>query len=361
MLDAATGPIVPSFVCSEPVYIEGQSYVERLLSAGMNAVSVSIGALRDDFETVLRTMHQYHNLFLAEERSTLVRTTGDIEDRVRDGRLGIIFWSQTGGMVEDQLWRWSVLHALGLRVCGIAYNESNILGYGCVDPEDRGLTSFGRQAVQEMNYLGITVDITHSGPRTSMEAVEYSSQPVIASHSNAHSLCASHRNLSDELIRAIAERGGVIGVSPLSIMTYREVGVRPTLSDYLDMLEHILQLVGPDHVAIGSDVFECNTKIVWEATFKRKHPMPWTFETQHASDFDKMHKWPNAVAGLLERGYSDEDLVKIIGLNWLRVFKQTWRDESGKTGGGDAGWAAVPDLFDSASESRFRADHGSTT
>jgi membrane dipeptidase len=99
--------------------------------------------------------------------------------------------------------------------------------------------------------------------------------------------------------------------------------VRPTLSDYLDMLEHILQLVGPDHVAIGSDVFECNTKIVFESTFKR-YPMPWRLGTNYASDFDYMHKWPNVIAGLLERGYSDEDLVKIIGLNWLRVFKQTW-------------------------------------
>ncbi len=322
IIDALSGHIV----APEPPPRDGKSYLDRLRGSGVDVINITLAAHSDSFEKTLNMMYHYFNLMSATPDSTMqIETVEDIRTAHREGKIGIIFGSQTGTLVERDISRWTLLHKLGLRVCQITYNERNDLGDGCMEPENRGLTSYGRQAVQEMNRLGIVVDLSHVGERTALDATEYSTKPVIYSHSNAKALTPSRRNLTDEQMRAVAATGGVVGISSFSMMTYRELGERPTLEDYLNHIDYAVGLLGVDHVGIGSDIFESYTELSWTSSTKRMYPMPYDYETKVAKGFMYVSELPNVIRGLVTRGYSDTDMEKILGGNWLRVFKEVWQ------------------------------------
>lgn len=339
-------PVTGHMVNPEPPAVDGKSYLDRVIDAGLNVVGVTLAAHVDDFDTFVEMAYHYLNLMSALPNKTMqIERVADIETAVRQNKLGIIFGAQTGGMVGTEIWRWTILHKLGLRICALTYNERNPLGDGCLEPNDQGLTSFGRQAVQEMNRLGITLDVSHVGPRTTMDALEFTSKPPIASHSNAQARTASRRNLSPEAMRIIADKNGVMGLTGFSAMTHRENGVRPTINDFLDMIDHVVDAIGIDHVGIGSDMFESYTKLSWESTTKRMYPQPWMYETRFTEGFSHISDWPWAIEGLVARGYSDEDIQKLIGQNWLRVFTDTWATEVGDVPASDIGWQGQADHY----------------
>lgn len=322
IIDALSGHIV----APEPPPMDGKSYLDRLRESGVNAVNITLAAHSDGFEEILKMMYHNFNLVSAVPDLTMqVETVDDIRTAHREGKLGIIFGSQTGTMVGRDISRWTILHKLGLRVSQVTYNERNELGDGCMEPENRGLTSYGRQAVQEMNRLGIVVDLSHVGERTALDATEYSKKPVIYSHSNAKALTPSRRNLTDEQMKSCAATGGVVGISSFSMMTYKTLGERPTLENYLDHIDYAVGLLGVDHVGIGSDIFESYTKLSWTSSTKRMYPMPYEYETKVAEGFMYVSELPNVIRGLVTRGYSDADMEKILGGNWLRVFSQVWQ------------------------------------
>ncbi len=322
IIDALSGHIV----APEPPPMDGKSYLDRLRGSGVNVINITLAAHSDGFEEILKMMYHYYNLMSAEPELTMqVETVDDIATAHREGRIGIIFGSQTGTMVGRDISRWTILHKLGLRVCQVTYNERNELGDGCMEPENRGLTSYGRQAVQEMNRLGIVVDLSHVGERTALDATAYSTKPVIYSHSNAKALTPSRRNLTDEQMKNCAATGGVVGISSFSMMTYKTLGERPALDDYLNHVDYTVSLLGIDHVGIGSDIFESYTKLSWTSSTKRMYPMPYEYETKVAEGFMYVSELPNVIRGLVGRGYSDADLERILGGNWLRVFSKVWR------------------------------------
>ena len=130
-------------------------------------------------------------------------------------------------------------------------------------------------------------------------------------------------------MKKVAQTNGAIGLTPHSMMTYREYGKRPTLSDFLDMVEYAVSLIGIDHIGIGTDLMEQFTKLTWEATTKRMYPSPYFFETMSAEGFHSVSYFPNMIEGLVGRGFSDEDIKKILGLNWIRVFSDVWAPNAG--------------------------------
>jgi membrane dipeptidase len=323
MLDALSGRII----APEPPPVDGVSYLDRVISSGLNVVNMTLAARSDDFEVILEQMYQYFNLMSAKPDKVLhVKTVADIARAYREGRLGIIFGSQSGTPVGKVIGRWTILHQLGLRICQITYNERNDYGDGCMEPENRGLTAYGRMAVQEMNRLGICVDLSHVGERTALDAIEYSAKPVIFTHSNPKAVSPSRRNATDEQMKKMAATGGVMGMTPHSMLTYRTLGIRPTIEDFLDMVDYAVQLIGIDHVGIGTDLMEQFTKLTWESTTKRMYPNPYFYETMWADGFNSVSHWPRAVDGLVRRGYSDEDIAKIVGGNWIRVFGEVWEE-----------------------------------
>ena len=202
----------------------------------------------------------------------------------------------------------------------LTYNERNPLGDGCTERTDAGLSDLGVQVVAEMNRLGIVIDLSHVGYRTSMEAMEASRAPVIFSHSNAKAICNSARNLTDDQIRAAAAGGGVVGVNAFPAFVSRDPA--PSVEHFLDHIDHMVGLIGENHVGLGCD-FSRETEDDYEY-FKYKEDVyprpPWVYP----AGIDGFAKIPNVSRGLVARGYRDDTIRKILGGNFFRIFRQVW-------------------------------------
>jgi membrane dipeptidase len=313
-----------SIVSPEPPIKDGKGHVERALEAGVNVLNVTLAAHADTFDRFLDQVADYLDLFDARDNTMQVETIADIAKAKESGKLGIIFGVQTGSIVGTDMYLWSIAHKLGCRIAQLTYNERNLLGDGCMEPENRGLTSYGRQSIQEMNRLGICLDLSHAGERTSLDATAFSAKPAMYSHANPKAIGPGKRNITDEQMKEMAARGGVMGLSPHSMLSHKKAGVRANVDDLMDFFDYAIDLIGIDHVAVGSDVFESFTKLSWETTTKRWYPSGFLWETMAAEGFSGVHEFLNLTRGLVARGYSDEDIAKVLGGNWLRLFKEVW-------------------------------------
>jgi len=318
MLGGAVGLLTPP--PSDPL-----AYGKKLVDGGLSAANLTMGLYARDIKPVLVEFFDHQNLFADAPHALLhVRTTDDIHEARRSGRLGIIQGVQGLHFIEEETAYIQILATLGLRVAALTYNESTQFGAGCLEPTDNGLTLLGRRAVRELNRCGILVDVSHAGERTSLEIAEMSEKPVAATHSNAKALTPSGRNLTDEQIKAFAATGGIIGISPYS--PFCATVMRPTLDDVLQHFRYVADLVGPEHVAIGTDFFP-HSKIKWENGTRRMYPEmvgPYVFETLYAEGLTDHRDLPNLPAALETTGFSKAEVEGICAGNALRVLKAAW-------------------------------------
>jgi membrane dipeptidase len=179
-----------------------------------------------------------------------------------------------------------------------------------------------------MNRYGIIIDLAHTGARTSLDAIEASADPVVISHANPVALNPSFRNKTDELIKALAAKGGVLGLVSWNVLVERAPGKRPTISDYADHIEYAVNLVGIDHVGIGSDINDNFRALPVRSEFEEKYYfMLGAYEdiaNAWPDGFAAVEDYPNLTRTLLERGFSDEDILKLWGGNFLRVAEKVW-------------------------------------
>jgi membrane dipeptidase len=251
----------------------------------------------------------------------LATSARDIEAAKASGRIAIVLHFQGGTPLEYDVNLVEAFYRLGVRVIQLTYNERNPLGDGCTERTDAGLSDLGVQVIAEMNRLGIVIDLSHVGHRTSMEAIDASTAPVIFSHSNVRTVCASPRNLADDQISAVAARGGVVGVNAFPAFVVSDPS--PTVNHLIDHIDHIVRLAGDDHVGLGFD-FSHETEDDFEY-FKYKPDVyprpPWVYP----AGIEGFGMIPNITRALVAAGYSDESIRKILGGNFLRVFRQVWR------------------------------------
>jgi membrane dipeptidase len=262
-----------------------------------------------------------------------VESVADLERAKAKSRVGIIFGLQGMALIGRGLHWVRILHKLGVRIGGIVYNESGVIGCSCAEPVDTGLSFFGRQVINEMNRLGMLVDLSHAGDRTSMDAALASQKPVIISHSNPRRLVNHPRNVPDELMKVVAERGGVIGLAQYRPLLDRGDKV-PTVETWLDHIDYVVNLVGIDHVGIGTDA-DVWSRQMWVSYMVRyrdlvpqikqyMQPDALDRNTHNVEGFVDHADMPKVTAGLLARGYKPEAIQKILGLNFLRVFREVW-------------------------------------
>ena len=234
------------------------------------------------------------------DQAEIAYTAQDIVRIHEEGKIGVVISIEGGEAIEGDLGVLRMLHKLGVRCIGLTWNQRNDIADGVGEIRAKGgLTNFGVSVIKEMNRLGIVVDVSHLTKPGFWDVIEESSAPIIASHSNAEAICAHPRNLDDDQIRALAKNGGVMGmnfcppfVSPNEVVT---------LDEMLDHVDHIVKLVGADHVGIGSDFDGIGSTPV---------------------GLENVSCMINFTRGLVARGYSDEDIKKILGGNYLRVFQQ---------------------------------------
>jgi len=307
----------------------GDAEVYRHLHAGgLTAINASV-AVWEGCKQALQNIARFYGDFehYAQWIQPVTRIA-DIHAAKKNNRVGIIFGFQNSTPIEDDLNLLEVYYRLGVRVIQITYNDLNYVGAGCYEREDVGLSQFGVDLVKEMNRLGMVVDLSHVGYRTTMEAIEVSEQPVWFSHANPMALREHCRNKSDEQVKALVAKGGVVGANIFPPFLKR--GYDSTLEDLIDVLDYWVGIAGLDHVSIGLDFTENQSAewFQWLMGGKRKGSTvyPLQLPLKLPQGITRADEMPNVTQGLINRGYSDEDTQKIMGLNVLRLFKEVWRE-----------------------------------
>lgn len=301
--------------------------VDRLLRTGYYGVNWTVADHADSLESALHNIATFYWLCdAAPDRVKIVSSATDLNDVEDGGRLRIVMGFQGAEPLGKSFHFLSIFHALGLRILQLTYNDANYVGSGCLEPDDHGLTHFGIQVIREMNRLGMLVDVTHAGVKTSLDAIATSASPVVFSHSNARSVRNNPRNLTDEQMCAVAERGGVIGIATFADFVADTTKGQPTLDQFLDHIRYVVDLVGIDHVAIGTDIMNTadTAGIWWNANTKRRYPELCGAMDEHMHGIDGFEVWDDfgrVVEGLGHRGFNDQAIEKIIGGNFLRVLR----------------------------------------
>jgi len=263
---------------------------------------------------------------------SIVTSVREIREIAAAGKLGIILGTQNSTFLEHDVSLIRVMQRIGVRIMQPTYMEQNELGSGVLAKQQGGLTAKGHEWVDLMNESRILIDLSHVGYQSSMDVLKASRRPVICSHSNARALCNSLRNIPDDQIKAVAETGGTVGVTPWPPMLRH--AARPTLEDFYAQVDYMVNLVGIEHVAFGSDCSEATkTEEQWHATFGPRGMYPevtgvlgdWFIFTQRFTEgYSSLAHTGRLIDGLAARGYPADQVDKIMGGNLLRVYEQVW-------------------------------------
>ena len=259
----------------------------------------------------------------------VVRTLADIQFAKENGKVGLVFGLEAATPIENEIDRLDVLYGLGLRQIGIAYSDSNALGSGLNEAVDGGLTNFGRRAVKRMNQLGLAIDVSHSGDVTGTDVCAASEQPVFMTHAGAKAVWDTPRMKSDDVLRAIANTGGVIGISAAPHTTLSHEHPRHTILSVMDHFLYCVDLVGIDHVGLGPDTLygdHVGLHNVFGDLLKIGSMSGPTYEKVAYVDGleNPTENFTNVCGWLVQRGFSDGDISAVLGGNIVRALKGIW-------------------------------------
>jgi membrane dipeptidase len=315
--------------------------VANAKSSGITAVNVTIsgggstGAAA--FESTVRNV-----AFVERELAThpdafvQVRTVADIRRAKESRRVGLINGFQDATMLESDVSRVDLFNDLGVRIIQLTYNVRNLVGDGCLEPGNAGLSSFGCSVVARMNELGMLVDLSHCGRRTTTDAISGSTKPVAVTHSGCAALAELPRNKTDEQLKLLADRGGVIGIYT---MPFLRMSGQPMVTDFVRHIEHAVQVCGEDHVGVGSD--NSITPLELTPGFRAEHAdfvrarrrmgigAPGEDENvfNYVPELNTPRRMEQIADALAARGHSPARIEKILGQNWLRLFGEVWAGE----------------------------------
>lgn len=254
----------------------------------------------------------------------------DIYRAHEEGKIALVPTLEGAAPIENELDRIDILYGFGVRLMGITYSEANGLGSGLKEDGDGGLTYFGRKAVERMNKVGMAIDCSHVGIKTTLDVIEYSEHPIFLSHVGAKALWDSKRLSPDEVLIACAKKGGVIGIEAAPHTTITENNTEHSIKSYMEHFEYIKNLVGIDHVAFGPDTLygdHVGLHHAFAAQLSTEGTQGKGFEeVEYVKGIENpTEASKNILRYLVKEGYSDEDIEKVIGGNILRVLRQVWK------------------------------------
>jgi membrane dipeptidase len=268
---------------------------------------------------------------LAHQRGAMtVRTLADIDEAHRSGRVGLVFGLEAATPIENEIDRLDVLYGLGLRQIGIAYSDANSLGSGLGEDRDGGLTAFGRRAVARMNKLGLAIDVSHSSDRTTLDVCEVSERPVLMTHAGARAVWDTARMKPDDVLRAVAGTGGVIGMSAAPHTTLSAGHPRHSIDSVMDHFRYCADLVGMEHVAFGPDtlygdhvqlhrIFAHLLGIARVNRGPAYEPVPYVDGLENPTE-----NFANICGWLVRHGFDDDAIRAVIGGNIYRALRSIW-------------------------------------
>lgn len=303
----------------------------EMKDGGVSAVHVTI-CYHEDFRETVENMADWNRWF--ERFPDLImpgRTADDVRTAHETGRTAIIFGFQNCSPIEDDIGLVEICHQLGARFMQLTYNNQSLLATGCYEENDTGVTRMGRQVIAEMNRVGLVVDMSHSGERSTLEAIEISERPIAITHANPSFWHPALRNKSDAVLKALGDSGGMLGFSlyPHHLKDKSDC----TVESFCDMVARTADLMGIDHIGIGSDLCQDQPDSVVEWMRVGRWTKDIDYGEGSASDagFPPMPPWfggnldfGNIASGLRANGFSDADTAKVMGENWLAFFEQSF-------------------------------------
>ncbi len=301
---------------------------DDMAAGGLDAVHVTLSYHEDLRETIAHIARWNRRFQRFSDRILPGCAAADVERAQESGRTAIFFGLQTAAPIQDDIGLVEILHRLGVRFMQLTYNDQSLLASGYCEPEDGGLTRMGREVVSEMNRVGMVVDMSHSGERSTLEAIEHSQRPVAVTHANPDFWREGPRNKSRQVIEALAESGGVLG---LSLYPHHLAGGPDcTLADFCVMAARVVEIMGGDRVAIGSDLCQDQPGDVlrWMRSGR------WLIdedEEGHGLEFPPQPSWfrsnrdfPRLAGGLAAAGFDSGGVAAILGGNWLDFFRRSF-------------------------------------
>ncbi len=301
---------------------------ESMHRGGLTAANCTCSVWENARDTILE-IAAWKRRF--EEHADIIRPVrhlGDIDKAREEGRVGIILGWQNTSAIEDRLDLLPIFYDLGVRVAQLTYNTQNLVGAGCLEESGGGLTGFGREAVAEMNRLGILVDLSHVGERTSREAIESSRMPCAYTHVCPMAIFEHPRNKTDEQLRFIVDRGGFAGFATFPPFLPRQADT--TLEDCVEAIEHMQDVCGTENVGLGTDFTQGRDEsfFAWLRHDKgyARRVMPGSGKAPFVKEFETLADYPNLVRALEARGWSQAHIEGFIGGNWYRFLGRVWTE-----------------------------------
>ena len=334
VIDALGGP---GEYNAEPFTPLSPKALDDVRASGLTAVNVTVsgvGSYADDAQETIRNIAYWNAQIAAHaDRLMQVRNAADLALAKQSGRLGLIYGFQDATPLGEDLDRVALYDDLGVRVFQLTYNRRNLIGDGCLEPGNAGLSALGRTLIERLNERHLLVDLSHAGERTTREAIARSATPIAITHTGCAALAALPRNKTDVELRELAEKGGVVGIY---LMPFLRMQGQPTADDLIAHLEHAIKVCGEDHVGIGSD--GTISPIDFNAAFRRKHAADVAERRSRGisapgeaadvftflPDLNSADRLAMLSVLLSRRGHSDARIGKIIGGNFARLFHATW-------------------------------------
>ena len=323
---------------NQAIIIDALEYInwdrERFIAAqksGVHAIHVTV-SYWETFRETVANISQWHRHFARNADLILpVKTAADIITAKQQNKVGIILGFQNCSPIDDDLGLIQVLHELGARIMQLSYNNQSLLATGCYESQDPGITRFGKQVIKEMNRVGMVIDMSHSAERSTLHAIELSNRPIAITHANPSFFHDALRNKSTEVMRALGESGGMLGFSLYPF--HLKNGSACTLHEFCQMIIESADIMGIDHIGIGSDLCEG-----WGYdTLEWMRSGRWTFNADFGEGSAANKNWPpqpewfehlghihNISQGLREVGMAANDIDKVMGGNWLRFFEHSF-------------------------------------
>ncbi|HEY8531907.1 MAG TPA: membrane dipeptidase [Limnochorda sp.] len=299
--------------------------------SGVNCVSATLGGLDhrlDPLERLWRDLGRWQRRFQVADDMVLCTTAGKVEEAWRAGRVGVILNLQNTDVIGQDLDRIRTLYNYGVRIIQLTYNTRNLVGDGCTERNPSGLSLFGVSVVRELNRQGIVVDLSHCSEPTAWDAIELSESPPCFTHAFCKALSDHDRGKTDEQLKAVAERGGYLGILAVPFFLSRDPAAG--LEALLDHINHAVEIMGVDKVGIGTDwggwtrdvpepLREGLRRAFYAMGFRDEHGLQFGAALGEFVDYTD---WPHITCGLVARGYSDDEIRGILGRNFLNYFRR---------------------------------------
>jgi microsomal dipeptidase-like Zn-dependent dipeptidase len=299
----------------------------QMREGGVDAIHVTI-AYHEMFRDMVANIEDWNRHFESFPELIFQGFTGaDVRRARREGRTAIFFGFQNPSPIEDDIGLVEICYMLGARFMQLTYNNQSLLATGCYEEEDAGVTRMGREVIAEMNRVGMIVDMSHSGERSTLEAIETSTRPIAITHANPFFWHPARRNKSNEVLQALGQSGGMLG---FSLYPHHLKGKSDcNLTSFCEMIARTADLIGVDNLGLGSDLCQDHPDSIveWMRVGRWTKNIDYGEGNSSDSGFPKMPDWfennrdfPNIKKGLLSHGFSEKDVAAIMGENWLSFF-----------------------------------------